>query len=100
MTAVPAAPETQPQRTGAGLHPFLKKGSCPLESLLLQRFNPEANLPGKATLVKEEAGKASKHCFETMKALTPCLCSCELCCQAGSSPRGTISIVVGPQASP
>lgn len=96
MTAVPATPEMQPHSRGGGLHPLLQKGCCPPESLLLQRFSPVANLPGKATLVKEEAGKPSNSAFETMKALTPCLCSCERCFQARSAPRAAISIVVAP----
>jgi len=63
MTAVQAALEMQLTTLESELHFFLERRFCPPESLLLWCFNPTASLPGKATLLEEDAGKASKHCF-------------------------------------
>lgn len=63
MTAVQAALEMQHHSARARAAPPLRKGVQPPESLLLHCFNPEASLPGKATLLKEDAGEASRDCF-------------------------------------
>lgn len=63
MTAVQAALEMQLTASELGLHLLLEKRFCPPDSLLLWCFNPGASLPGKATLLEEDVGKASNYCF-------------------------------------
>lgn len=80
----------------AGLHLLVEKGFCAPESLLLPCSTPrevsQAKQPSWRRMQENQANTA----FEIMKALTSCLCSsCELYCQARSSMRAAVSIVVG-----
>lgn len=97
VTAAHAALERQQHSTAAGLRLLLGTGRRPPASLLPQRFKPEASLPGKSTLLEEEAGEASRHRFGNNESINLLFVPfCKLCCRAGGSPRAALSSAVGP----
>lgn len=69
MTAVQAALEMPLTALESEQHFLLERRFCPPGSLLLWCFNPTASFPGKATLLEEDAGKASKHCFWNVESI-------------------------------